>query len=210
MKPTVRPDDGFEYYSYILFYVDDCLAINHDAEQCLQEIDKFFPMKQGSIGDPDIYLGAKLRQVKLNNGVNAWSFSPTKYVQEAVGNVEKFIDKNMGGIKLTNRVSGPWPTDYQPELDETEILNDEMTNYYQSLIGSLHWMLEPDRVDIITKISLLAGKWQCLEKGICWRRFTCSPTSRRNKTPGWCLTQPIRRLTKACLNITTGNDAMAT
>ena len=165
MKPAIRPDDGFEYYSYILFYVDDCLAINHDADQCLKDIDKFFPMKPGSIGDPDIYLGAKLRQVKLSNGVNAWSFSPTKYVQEAVGNVEKFIDKNMDGLKLTNRVSGPWPTDYRPELDETEVLNDEMTNYYQSLIGSLHWMLELGRVDLITEISLLAGQMAMPREG---------------------------------------------
>jgi hypothetical protein len=29
--PETRPDDGFKYYSYILLYVDDILAINHDA-----------------------------------------------------------------------------------------------------------------------------------------------------------------------------------
>ena len=27
----VRPDDGFEYYSYIICYVDDILVINHDS-----------------------------------------------------------------------------------------------------------------------------------------------------------------------------------
>jgi len=43
-------------------YVDDCLAIHHDAEGALLQIDKFFPMKAGSIGDPDIYLGSKLHK----------------------------------------------------------------------------------------------------------------------------------------------------
>ncbi|KAL7536195.1 hypothetical protein ACHAXR_006978 [Thalassiosira sp. AJA248-18] len=29
MQPKTRPDDGFEYYSYMLIYVDDALAIDH-------------------------------------------------------------------------------------------------------------------------------------------------------------------------------------
>jgi hypothetical protein len=60
MKQTVRPDDGFEYYAYVLLYVDDVSSISHDSEATLREIDKFFLMKDGSVGDPDIYLGSKL------------------------------------------------------------------------------------------------------------------------------------------------------
>jgi hypothetical protein len=51
-KPMVRPEDGFLYYAYILLYVDDCLFIHHNTEDALQELDKFFQMKPGSIGDP--------------------------------------------------------------------------------------------------------------------------------------------------------------
>lgn len=157
MKKCVRPDDGFEYYAYILFYVDDCLAIHHDAESILKELDTYFAMKPGSIGDPDIYLGAKLRKVKLENGVKAWGFSPSKYVQEAVSNVEQYIHKNMGGRKLPTRWKGPWPSDYTPELDDSELLGPEEANYYQSLIGILHWMVELGRIDIITETSKLAS-----------------------------------------------------
>jgi hypothetical protein len=71
--PETRPNDGFKYYSYILLYVDDILAINHDAMALIREIDKFFKIKSGSIGDPDIYLRAKLREMQLPNGVYAWS-----------------------------------------------------------------------------------------------------------------------------------------
>ena len=59
-RPATRPDDGFKYYEYVLLYVDDCLAISHDAISVLKQLDKYFQMKPGSIGDPDIYLGAKL------------------------------------------------------------------------------------------------------------------------------------------------------
>jgi hypothetical protein len=65
----------------MLLFVDDCLCINHDAEKALRELDKYFLMKAGSIGDPDIYLGAKLRKVKLINGVESWAMSPSKYVK---------------------------------------------------------------------------------------------------------------------------------
>ena len=90
-KATIRPDDKFEFYSYLVVWTDDILAIDHDAMSVLRDIDKYFKMKPGSMGDPDFYLGTKLRKVKLSNGVDAWGFSPLKYVQEAVGNVEKNI-----------------------------------------------------------------------------------------------------------------------
>ena len=57
---ATHPDDGFKYYEYVLLYVDDCLAISHDATSVLEQLDKYFQMKPGSIGNPDIYLGAKL------------------------------------------------------------------------------------------------------------------------------------------------------
>ena len=59
-KPVTHPDNGFVYYTYILLYIDDCLAIHHDAESILYELDKYFQIKKGSIADPDIYLGNKL------------------------------------------------------------------------------------------------------------------------------------------------------
>ena len=36
-----RPEDNFEYYAYVLFYVDDVMAIHHNGISTLQEIDKF-------------------------------------------------------------------------------------------------------------------------------------------------------------------------
>ena len=57
-------------------------------------------MKPGSIGNPDIYLSTKLRSVTLNNGVKCWGMSSAKYVQEAVRNVEDYIEKNLDGMKL--------------------------------------------------------------------------------------------------------------
>ena len=95
-KPMTRPDDNVPYYAYVLLYVDDCMAISHNATTTLQKIDKFFQMKPGSIGDPDVYLGGKLRKIRLPNGVLAWANSSSKYVQEIVANIEKHISQNLG------------------------------------------------------------------------------------------------------------------
>ena len=57
-KSVIRHENGFEYYTYFLLYVDDCLCIHHDADKSLNEIDTYFPMKKGLIGDTDIYLGS--------------------------------------------------------------------------------------------------------------------------------------------------------
>jgi hypothetical protein len=155
MKAEVRPEDGFEYYSYILIYVDDCLAIHHDGVGVLKQLDYYFKMKPGSIGDPDIYLGAKLRKIKLPNGVEAWGLSPSKYVQEAISNVQKWMDKK--GLKFDKRASAPYPTGFNAELDTSEVLNADDASFYQTQIGVLRWMIEIGRIDAITEVSELSS-----------------------------------------------------
>jgi hypothetical protein len=115
-------------------------------------------LKPGSIGDPDIYLGGKLRKVTLPNGVEAWGISPSKYIQEAVKSVEDFLDKNFNGRKLLKRAPTPFESDYAPELDTTPELDSKQATYFQSLVGVLRWMVELGRVDIITETSLLASQ----------------------------------------------------
>ena len=137
LRAETRPDDGFKYYSYILLYVDDILAVHHDAVSAIKEIDRFFMMKPGSIGHPDIYLGAKLRQVQLPNGVYAWSLSASKYVQEAVRNVKDYFKREKPGQLWPKRASTPFPRDYRPELDITAELGDEEASFFQSQIGIL-------------------------------------------------------------------------
>ena len=88
-RPDVRKEDSYKYYLYVLVYVDDCLCIHHSAEEELNEIDKFLKMKAGSVGDPDFYLGPKVKPMKMKNGVTAWAISPSKYVNEAVNTCEK-------------------------------------------------------------------------------------------------------------------------
>ena len=60
------------------------MVVHHDDRPALDRTDKFMKVKEGSIGDPDTYLGAKLKKGQMTNDVWCWSLIPSKYVQEAV------------------------------------------------------------------------------------------------------------------------------
>ena len=48
--------------------------------------------------------------------------------------------------------------DYELELDESELLDLDLASWYASLIDMLRWMVKIRRVDIITKVSLMASQ----------------------------------------------------
>ena len=155
-KEDIHPD-GEKYYRYILLYCDDCLSIGINAAKELEKLDHYFQMKPGSIGDPDIYLGTKLKPTVLPNGVVAWGLSSSKYVQEAVANVDRYLADNPIGKQLKKKVKTPWPSGYEAELDVSSELNTNEASFYQHLIGVLHWIVELGRIDVITEVSTLAS-----------------------------------------------------
>ena len=154
MRKSVN-SKGQEYYEYMLLYVDDCLCVSENGRQALDEIDKYFPMKPGSIGPPSLYLGAKICKMELPNGVKAYALSTSQYVQEAVRNVEKYLLSK--GMKLSNKRSTPIVSNYRPELDASTELDEIGSTYYQSLIGILRWIVEMGRVDIGCEVSMLSS-----------------------------------------------------
>ena len=94
MRPA-KHSDGTEY---ILLYTDDALAIGENAEQVTRrELGRFFQLKEESIGPPKIYLGGGVRKVELDNGVKAWAFSSSQYVQSAVKKVTSYVSTQEGG-----------------------------------------------------------------------------------------------------------------
>jgi hypothetical protein len=69
LKAKTRPDNNVCYYAYILCYVDDILCIHHDPMSVMNEIKDYLPLKTSLVGKPDIYLGTKVKQTRLPNGV---------------------------------------------------------------------------------------------------------------------------------------------
>jgi hypothetical protein len=171
MRARVRDEDHFEYYEYVLIYVDDIMCISHDPKGTMDKIDHFFPMKPGSVAEPDLYLGAKISKVTLDNGVHAWAMSSSKYVQEAVRNVENWIVMNRPNFHLPTKVTAPIQRGYRPECDVSPELGPEDSSYYASIIGILRWAVELGRFDITTEISMLAAHLALPREGHLMQAF---------------------------------------
>ena len=70
----------------------------------MKKINKFFLLKPDSVGDPNMYLGAKIKYHKTPNGVWYWTMSPSKYVREACKNCKDHLSNNFDDkYKLTKQ-----------------------------------------------------------------------------------------------------------
>ena len=121
--------------------MDDSLAINYDEEAGLYKLGRYFIMKKELIRDPDIYLGANMRKVKIDKGVWVWFLSPSKYIQDAVSNVKDYLITECGGNNLKKKSSDHWLHDYASELDDSPGLYHLEANYYQSQVRLFHCMV---------------------------------------------------------------------
>jgi hypothetical protein len=65
------------------------------------EFKKYLPLKPSSMGNPDIYLGTKLKETRLPNGIMAWRLSPSKYVIQAVKNCQLHLTEKYSGDILS-------------------------------------------------------------------------------------------------------------
>jgi hypothetical protein len=118
MKAETRPEDGVMYYAYILIYVDDILYVHHDPGTPLNKLDEYFKMKEGSIHQVlTFYLGAKLNNTFLPNGVVDWGMSSRKYVQSAVQNEHECLAALPDIKTLMKKAPAPFTGGYKPELN---------------------------------------------------------------------------------------------
>jgi hypothetical protein len=123
----------------------------------LTKINEYLPLKPTSVGDPDIYLGVKLKEVRLKNGVLAWAMSPSKYVQQAVKNCATHLEEFDGRYQIPKRANNPFPTDYNADTVTSEPPTPGYASFFMHLIGVMRWMVEIGRIDIATEVSILSS-----------------------------------------------------
>ena len=59
IRPEINPG-GFQYYGYILCYVDNVIYIPDDTGKYTSRIQEAFNLKYDNISEPDMYLGATI------------------------------------------------------------------------------------------------------------------------------------------------------
>jgi hypothetical protein len=95
-----------------------------------------------------------------------WGINPLKYVVQAVKNCQLHLTEKLNGKYLIPaKVDNPFPVDYDPSTDLSDILDPECSSFYQHLIGVMEWMMELGRIDIANEISMLSSYLACPHKG---------------------------------------------
>ena len=127
-----------------------------------------------SIGPSEYYLGNDYKQGEKGR----WSIGCKKYLVEALNRVEKMFGE------LKNQ-SNPMETGYHPELDDSELLDDEGHRKYQMLMVILVWLVNIGRIDVSHAASSLS-------------RFTAAPRKGHMKRAlrvfGYLKKRPNRRI----------------
>jgi len=157
MRKQTKPN-GDKYWEYVLVYVDDILVISHDPQSVMGYLSLKYTLKEGSVKEPDTYLGADIRRWTIDGAEDStktrWAMSSDTYVKRAVDEVERELE--LVGQRLVTRVTTPMSAGYRPELDVTPELDARRANYFQGLIGILRWMCELGRIDIIVPVAMLS------------------------------------------------------
>jgi len=158
MRPGTK-GNGFQYYEYILVYVDDLLSISHQAMLIVNTLKSQYRLKEEEVGKPKTYLGAHVKQSHLPEDCSKiqWGLSAEQCIKNAIKNVEAKISE-LGQTLLSKKyASTPLSNKYRPELDYSPLLNDEAANYYQQLIGVLRWIVELGRIDIHVHTAMMSS-----------------------------------------------------
>ena len=133
----IRPDIKNDTYEYICTHVDDFMIVSKNPQAVMDEITSVFGVKESSKGPPDYYLGNDYKRDKKGR----WCIGCQRYLREAIKRVEVMIGK-------IPKSSKPMETNDHPEMDVSNVLNEDMHRKYQMLIGMLNWLVTIGRIDI--------------------------------------------------------------
>ena len=91
--------------------------MSHDLRPSLIDLGKVYALKEGSLGTPDIYLGAQIYQHSLPDGRKSWGMSSERYIRSSIETVDGLLKEDGDGYHLKSTAKELVPLSYRPELD---------------------------------------------------------------------------------------------
>ena len=79
--------NGEKYSKLLLVYVDDVLTCSHAPQAIMDDLAMTCNLKEGSVGEPTIYLGAEIKKYQVKSGKEHYSMSSTQYTNNTVKTV---------------------------------------------------------------------------------------------------------------------------
>jgi hypothetical protein len=145
--PDVWMKDCDTHYEYVCVYVDDIMMFGKDPQSFFNELTNKYNYKLKGVGPPVYHLGGDFFRDKDNT--LAWGTN--SYVKKMIQNYEIMFGEK------PKEASSPVTDKDHPELDLTEELDSAGIKQYQSLIGTLQWLVTLGRFDIHVGVATMGS-----------------------------------------------------
>ena len=135
-------------------YVDDQLTISEHAREITQQLTTDYKYCLKDVGLPTKYLGAKVGNHTLDDGTKASYMSEEEYLKNEIPEIQKKFG-NIVDHFGKSALDTPAPTDFHPELDQSDLLDEDNLWLYQSYIEILRWATELGRVELTHSAAIM-------------------------------------------------------
>ena len=147
-EPDLWMQANDDVYEYIGVYVDDLAFAMKDPQAFVDALTNKYNFKVKGTGPIEFHLGADFNCESDETLV----MSPTKYIGRMIQTYERFYNS-----KPSTRAQSPLEPNNHPELDKSELLDDDGIQQYQSLIGCLQWAISLGRFDISSAVASMSS-----------------------------------------------------
>jgi hypothetical protein len=138
--------DKGDHWEYVAVYVDDLLIVSKNPKDITDTLERDHKFKLKGSGPISFHLGCDF----MRDDDDVLCYAPKKYIEKLLDTYER-----MFGSK-PRQVSSPLEKGDHPELDSSELLNEDDIKKYQSMIGALQWVIQIGRFDITTAVMTMS------------------------------------------------------
>jgi len=121
-----------------LAYVDDLMIASKDPDSIIKILMEKYQFKLKGTGPTEFHLGCDF----FRDEEGVLCYAPKKYIEKILENYRWIFGT------WPKPATSPLTTGDHPELDTSELLNEDDQKAYQSLIGALQWVIQIGCFDI--------------------------------------------------------------
>lgn len=144
----MRHNKAHDIYEYVAVYVDDLAIAMKDCNTFISILQDKYKFKLKGIDSITYHIGMNFFRDKDKT----LCIPPYNYIEKICGSFER-----MFGHKLKQNYTSPIEKNDHPELDISELLDEEWIQKYQYLIGVLQWVVKIGRSDVQTAVMSLSS-----------------------------------------------------
>ena len=147
-EPDIWMRPNGDIYEYIAVYVNDLAITAKDPSSIVKILTDKYRFKLKGTGTIHFHLGMDF----FHDEDGVLCIAPRKYVEKME---QSFFQ--MFGRAPSHTIQSPLEKNDHPELDETDFLDEDGTQQYQSLIGAMQWAVSIGRIDITTAVMSMSS-----------------------------------------------------